>query len=134
MVRHFATPELAVRLDDTESRGPTLALSLSLGIREGGFPLFRTARLDDGWFDTLHVGRVRRWELLRYLPAMMTGKLPTDHPEIRAGRCASASVRADTPLCAHADGELFCLPVDSITEVVVELLPGRLLVERARAV
>ena len=134
MVRHFATPDFTVRLDGVESHGPTLALSVSLGVREGGFPLFRAARLDDGWFDTLHVGRVRRWELIRYLPAMMTGHLPTDHPAIRTGRCASAAVRSAVPLCAHADGELFCLPGDGVTDVAVELLPGRLLVERVRTV
>jgi diacylglycerol kinase (ATP) len=133
MVRHFATPDLTMTLDGKESHGPTLALSVSLGVREGGFPLFRAARLDDGWFETLHVGRVRRWELLRYLPAMMTGNLPTDHPAIRAGRCASAVVRSATPLCVHADGEMVCVPSDGVREVEVELLPARLLVESYRA-
>lgn len=132
MVRHFAVPDLSVNLDGKESNGPTLALSVSLGVREGGFPLFRGARLDDGWFDTLHVGRVRRWELLRYLPAMITGNLPTDHPAIRAGRCASAVVRSATPLCVHADGEMVCVPGDGVTEVAVGLLPGRLQVESYR--
>jgi diacylglycerol kinase family enzyme len=77
-----------------------------------------------------HVRRVRRWELVRYLPAMITGNLPSDHPEIRTGRCRSSVVRSATPLCVHADGEMICVPQDGVLEVAVELVPARLLVER----
>lgn len=131
MARHFNRPKLTVRLDEKEECRPTLALSISLGIREGGFPLFPAARLDDGWFDTLQVGRVKRWELVRYLPNMILGKVPTNHPEIRAAKCTQAWVRSEHSLCVHADGELICLPHDGIRELAIELLPGRLRVERS---
>ncbi|HET6573289.1 MAG TPA: diacylglycerol kinase family protein [Fimbriiglobus sp.] len=129
MVRHFATPAMSIQLDSATSVGPTLSLSLNLGQREGGFPVSPAARLDDGAFDVLHVGAVRRWELLRYLPGLIAGRLPTDHPHIRRGRCGRAIIRAAVPLCVHIDGELFAVPGDGVRELEVELLPNRLRVE-----
>jgi diacylglycerol kinase family enzyme len=132
MVRHFTTPTLTMRFDDSATTGPTLALSVSLGQREGGFPLTRDARLDDGWFDTVHVGRVKRWELVRYFPALISGNLPTNHAQLRRGRCRSAAASSDSPLCVHTDGELICRPHEGIQAVEIELLPTRLRVEVCR--
>ena len=67
------------------------------------------------------------------LPAMITGNIPTYHPHIRAGRCASVAVSGTGPLCVHTDGELFCRPRDGVTQLAVELLPRRLRVEVCRA-
>ncbi|WP_161967914.1 diacylglycerol/lipid kinase family protein [Fimbriiglobus ruber] len=132
MVEHFQTPPMTVRFDDAEGESPTLAVSVNLAQREGGFPITSAARLDDGRFDYLHAAAMRRWELLRYLPAMIAGNLPTNHPQLRTGRCTRAAVRAGVPLCVHADGEFVCRPEDGIREVEIELLPGRLLVEVCR--
>jgi diacylglycerol kinase family enzyme len=129
MVRHYATPSLTVRLDTTTSDGPTLSLSLNLGQREGGFPVTPDARLDDGAFDVLHVGAVRRWELVRYLPGLIAGRLPTGHPHLRRARCGRAAVRSAAPLCVHTDGELFAVPDDGVQELDVDLLPTRLRIE-----
>lgn len=129
MARHFATPRMTVRCDDAETDGPTLALSVLLAQREGNFPLRPAASLTDGLFDYMHATRLRRWHLLRYLPAMATGRLPEDHPLIRLGRARRIAVQSEAPLCVHADGEFFCLPEDGVTELVAEVLPGRLRVE-----
>jgi diacylglycerol kinase family enzyme len=129
MVRHYATPDLTVRLDSAACEGPTLSLSLNLGQREGGFPVTPDARLDDGAFEVLHVGAVRRWELVRYLPGLVAGRLPTDHPHMRRAQCGRATVRAAAALCVHTDGELFATPTEDVRELEVELLPGRLRVE-----
>ena len=129
IVRHFATPRMTVRFDDVETDGPTLALSVLLAQREGNFPLRPAASLTDGLFDYMHATRLRRWHLVRYLPAMATGRLPEDHPLIRLGRARRIAVRSEAPLCVHADGEFFCLPADGVTELVVEVVPGRLRVE-----
>jgi diacylglycerol kinase family enzyme len=129
LARHFAAPTVELTLDGESRTAPTLALSLGLGQREGGFPLTPHARLDDGAFDLLHVGDIGRWELVRHFPGMLTGRLPADHPELRFGRCRSAAVRAAGPLCVHADGELACVPADGVREAAVEVLPGRLTVE-----
>jgi diacylglycerol kinase (ATP) len=132
MIRHFATPDLAVKLDGTDHNGPTLSLSLNLGQREGGFRVTPDARLDDGAFEVFHAGAVRRWELVRYLPALIAGRLPAGHPHLRRGRCSRAAIRATTPLGVHTDGELFALPADGVRELDVELLPQRLRVEVCR--
>lgn len=129
MARHFDTPNVTVRLDDVESVGPTLALSVNLGQREGGFPVTYDARLTDGRFDVLHVGAVRRWELVRYLPALITNRLPVDHPHLRRGTCGNATIRSEVPLCVHTDGELICRPEFAQSSWDVELLPTRLRVE-----
>jgi len=129
MVLRYATPQLTVGLDADVRAVATLALSLNLGQREGGFPITLAAQLDDGLFDFVHVGGLRRWELARYLPGLIMGKLPVGHPHLRTGRCATASVKAEAPLCVHTDGEFFCRPEDGVTELQVELRPQALRVE-----
>lgn len=129
MVDHFATPRMYVRFDDVEASGPTLALSLCLAQREGGFPLMPAAELDDGKLDYMLATNLRRWHLLRYLPAMATGTLPTNHPLIWLGRTTRVTVESEAPLCVHADGEFVCVPDDRVRELAVEVLPKRLLVE-----
>jgi len=129
IARHFATPRMTVRFDDTETTGPTLALSVLLAQREGNFPLRPDASLTDGLFDYMHATRLRRWHLLRYLPAMATGRLPENHPLIRLGRARRIVVKSEAPLCAHADGEFVCVPEDRLKEIAVEVLPARLKTE-----
>jgi YegS/Rv2252/BmrU family lipid kinase len=129
MGRHFATPRMRIRFDETEYDGPTLALTINLGQREGGFPLTPAASLTDGRFDFMHARKLRRWHLIRYLPAMARGRLPQNHSLIRLGQAQRIEVRADSPLCVHADGEFFCIPEDKMVELVVEVIPRRLRVE-----
>ena len=133
MVRHFATPELTATFDETTVTGPTLALTVNLGRREGGFPVTPKAVLDDGWFDVFHGTDLRRWQLVRYFPALMAGTLPDDHPSLRTFRCRRVAIQSEESLCVHTDGELLCTPDDGFKTLTVELLPGRLLVEGSRA-
>lgn len=129
MVRHFATPNMTIRFDDREVTGPTLALSILNAQREGNFPLRPDASLTDGQFDYMHAKKLTRLHLVRYLPAMVRGKLPEGHPRLSLGRAARVEVRSDAPLCVHADGEFVCVPEDAVREVTVEVLPRRLKVE-----
>jgi diacylglycerol kinase family enzyme len=129
MVKHFRTPPLRVRFDGRESNGPTLALTINLAQREGGFPITPRASLTDGLFDYLHATKLRRWHLVRYLPAMIRGTLPENHALLHTGRAARITVAADEPLCIHADGEFFCTPVDGVREVTVEVLLKRMKAE-----
>jgi len=122
----FATPPMTVQIDkQPERRGPTLALSLALGQREGNFVVAADALLDDGFFDYLLVGSLRRMSLFRFFPGLLTGRLPS-HPEVWRGRCRSLRVQADWPLIVHVDGEFFCVPDDGIHELEVDILPGAL--------
>jgi diacylglycerol kinase family enzyme len=108
---------------------PTLALTVAIGRREGNFVLAPQARLDDGLFDYLQAGELRRWELVRYLPRMITGALPYDHPQLWAGRCDRVEVESDTPLSVHLDGELFVGPDDQARRIDVSLLKHALRVK-----
>jgi len=129
MVKHFDTPTMTIKFDDTEVIVPTLALSVLNGQREGNFPLRPAADLTDGVFDYMHATRLSRGHLIRYLPGMATGKLPENHPLLSLGRAARIEVRSEAPLCVHADGEFVCVPSDKIHDVAVEVVPRRLRVE-----
>ena len=57
----------------------------------------------DGLFGYMHATRLTRWHLLRFLPAMVRGTLPTHHKLVRLGRAArvtgggrTAPLRAST--------------------------------------
>jgi diacylglycerol kinase family enzyme len=122
----YACPVMTISIDGQVRQGPTLALTVAIACREGGFVLAPHAQLDDGSFDYLHAGRLRRWELLRFLPRMITGRLPTDHPAISFGRCREVQVQAGSALAIHSDGELFARPEDDIRTVEIRILPGAL--------
>ncbi len=128
----YRFPMTSVTLDGETRDGPTLALSLGIGQREGNFVLVPDAVLDDGAFDFVHAGALTRRALMGLVPAAVAGRLPTDHPLFRLGRCRRAAVRSDEPIVAHTDGELFCRPRDGVRELDVELIPGRLRVLRRR--
>ncbi|HTK77419.1 MAG TPA: diacylglycerol kinase family protein, partial [Gemmataceae bacterium] len=117
--KHFLSPRLVVMIDGVSLERETLALTISLGKREGGFLVTPKAELDDGRFDYVHAGRLGRFEALRMLPRMAAGTLPDDHPLIRQGRCSAVRVSGDTPLRVHIDGEFFCLTDDNVHEIAV---------------
>jgi len=123
LIKHFSTPRLKISFDGTAAETPTLALSIGLGQREGGFPLTPFAKLDDGLFDTLQVGDIGRWELIRHLPGMITGRLPRDHPKLWFAQSRSLSIVAPQALCVHLDGEFFCTPEEMVREFTIELMP-----------
>lgn len=132
---HFDAPRMAVCIDDgVEKYGPTLALSLALGRREGNFVVAPAALLDDGLFDYFHAGRLRRRDLVGLLPGLLLrGGLPT-HPALRTGRCRRVVVRSEAALTVHTDGEFFSRPEDGVHELSVELHPRALRVFRRFAV
>jgi diacylglycerol kinase family enzyme len=119
--------DLAIRFDDgAPASGPALMLSLMVGRREGGFLMAPEAPLDDGWFDFVHVGPLRRWEVLHLLPRLAAAGPPRNHPKVHLGRCRRVVVESKQPLAIHADGEVLSTPAEGITRVDVELLPARL--------
>src|SRR5262249_45153457 len=101
---HYTHPVVSVTTDGAVRRGPTLALGVARGRGAGNFLLAPRAELDDGLFDSLHAGPVSRWELLRHVPAMITGNLPADHPRMWTGRCREVNLTSEAPLTVHVDG------------------------------
>lgn len=129
MCYQFRCPPLSVSFDGVERQAPTLALTVNLGTREGNFVLAPDAKLDDGLFDYVQAGALKRWEILRFLPSIMASGLPDGHPQIWKGRCRHVSIRAESPLTVHLDGEFFCLPKENVRAIDVTLLPLALAVE-----
>jgi len=130
MIWHYRTPVRRTTFDDAAVAGPTLSVSINLGLREGGFPITPRASLDDGLFDTLHVSDMKRRQMARYLPGFMRGRVPTHLPYLTQRRCSRVSSEGPESICIHADGEIVCVPSDGVRAVEVELLPERLLVAR----
>ena len=127
--KRFDRPIVRVKFDDQEREVPTLGLTVNLAQREGGFPLMPLASLEDGQFDCMHVGPLTRREVIGFLPAMATGTLPTDYPNLWMHQCSRVSLSANEPVRVHLDGEFFCHPEDAVREIEVELVPKRLRVE-----
>jgi diacylglycerol kinase family enzyme len=124
---HSTPPRMEVRLDEAVRVGPTLALALALGRREGNFVVAPEAVLDDGLFDGVLAGPLTRREMACLLPRLALGRgLPRDHPNLWLTRCRAAAVRSEAALAVHVDGELFCVPADGVHALDVGLLPGAL--------
>ncbi|MGL4421032.1 MAG: diacylglycerol/lipid kinase family protein, partial [Gemmataceae bacterium] len=102
-----------------------LAWGFSIGQREGGFPLYHQAQLDDGLFESLRVGAVWRYEMIRHLPGMIRGQLP-QHPELHQQQCESVMLTSHHPLVVHLDGEVILHPEDQVREVQLTIERGRL--------
>ncbi len=123
----YRYPPLTVEMDGSiKTNVPTLAFSAAIGKREGNFLLAPDAQVDDGLFDYLHAGAIRWWEVLRYLPGMIRGRLPDDHPAIWRGRCRTIKLAAEQDLIIHVDGEMFCVPGEGVRNAQIGMLPGRL--------
>lgn len=82
-----------------------LMISAAIGMREGSYPLTPDASLEDGLFDLLLVGALRRRDILRYFPRMIRGKIPTTDPRIRTDRKSRIVLQSSSAIPLHLDGE-----------------------------
>jgi len=90
---------------DQETPKSYLMISAAIGMREGSYPLTPEAVLDDGLFDLLLVGALRRRDILRYFPRMIRGDIPTNDARIKTDRRAKIVLRSTKPIPLHLDGE-----------------------------
>ncbi len=124
--QYYLNP-MTVCIDGMERTTPTLALTLELGPRQGNFVLAPEAEVDDGMFDYIHAGPLRRRDFVRLLPRVLLRiGLPRNYPNLWLGRCRQVRIRAESPLVVHADGELFCVQADGVRELEIDLLPRAL--------
>ena len=120
-----------IRLDGGEPKS-FLMISAAIGMREGSYPLTPDAKLDDGLFDLLLVGALRRRDILRYFPRMIRGDIPTSDPRICTDRKSKIVLRSARPIPLHLDGEdpwknskpfldssEFCLELEVIPRAIV---------------
>jgi len=127
--RRYEVPMMELEIDGETTRTPTLMFSLLQGKREGGFVLAPNALLDDGWFDYFQVGRMSRFEVMRFLPRLALFGPTANHPKIRQGRCRSVKIRSEAPMNVHLDGELLCTQEDGLRSFEMELKPRALCVD-----
>jgi diacylglycerol kinase (ATP) len=89
------------------------------------FPLSPLARVDDGLFDVVTIGRV---PLLRRLPILLLvalgRRLPT--ATFPAQQTDRVKLRAHCPLPIHVDGELYTHGQQTALNLTVQLLPAAL--------
>jgi diacylglycerol kinase family enzyme len=93
-----------IQIDDQQAKS-YLMISAAIGMREGSYPLTPDAKLDDGLFDLLLVGALRRRDILRYFPRMIRGDIPTTDPRIQTDRKSKIVLRSSRPIPLHLDGE-----------------------------
>lgn len=82
-----------------------LMISAAIGLREGSYPLTPHAKLDDGLFDLLFVGALRRRDIVRYFPRMIRGDIPTSDPRITTDRKSQIQIQSASAIPLHLDGE-----------------------------
>lgn len=107
VARRYRYFDLKTSIDEATVQQSTLALTINLGPREGGFLVTPQARLDDGYFDIVQAGPISRWQALLMLPRLANGSLPNDNPAIRQCHGRDISIRCPEPVPIHLDGELF---------------------------
>lgn len=127
----YRLQDMEIQIDQEVRRVAVFALSLAIGKREGHLLVAPQAVPDDGLFEYILAGPLSRWQVLRNLPRLATGRpLPTDLPGLWLGQCRTVKLHATTPLLVHLDGEFFCVPNDNICSLDVRILPGRLAVQQ----
>lgn len=103
-----------------------LMFTLCNGGREGGgFMIDPEAKATDGIFSYLMVKNCDRLMMLRLVPEFMKGTQKR-FPQVMMGKCKNFSIRADRPMYAHADGEVFTSFGSDIKGLSFEMLPGAL--------
>ncbi len=133
LLNYYDYPPMSVQLDDGPAvTVPTLMFSALVGQREGGFLFAPQASMDDGLFDYVHAEDLTRWQILQFLPRLAIFGPPKSYPKIRQGQARSISLKSETPLIAHADGELLCLPDDNVKELMISMEPAAIRVVSLR--
>jgi YegS/Rv2252/BmrU family lipid kinase len=127
IVKHFHSIPIRLAEGADELTTHLLYLAVAIGQAEGGgFVVAPDARLDDGWFDILHVTKMNRLQAMTYLPRMALGLLPANCATIQRRRAQHLKIVGERPFAMHADGELLASPRQGVTECEITILPGRL--------
>jgi YegS/Rv2252/BmrU family lipid kinase len=126
LLRPLPCTRLELTLDGEQRRREALLLSIANGARSGGrFFLTENALIDDGRFNYVLARRVGRLRLLGMAMLSMRGRPPQAN-WIEQGQFSTMTLKAQTPLAAHVDGEPWLAPQDEVLEVAVKVLPRAL--------
>lgn len=126
ILRNFRPMDLQVQTDSETWNQSTIMLTVGNGPREGGgFLVTPDARLDDGLFNFVTIGKISRLTMLRLVPQVMKGTHGR-FPQVRLGVCRWMRLSSRQPLYVHCDGEIFSGFDQDIHKLEIEILPGAL--------
>ncbi len=105
-LRKYRTVTVSISLDHN---APTVIQSgffiVANGRFAGGGMMFAPqAKLDDGLLDVVLIDGATRWEIVKELPGIKSGKY-TLHPKVSQTRARTIEITSDTPLAVDIDGE-----------------------------
>jgi YegS/Rv2252/BmrU family lipid kinase len=114
---------MQVESDGEKWEEKALMTTLCNGGREGGgFIIAPDAKVTDGQFEFAMVRDCSRLMMFRLIPEFMKGT-HMSFSQIKMGSCKTFSIKADRPMYAHADGEVFTSFGSNMRSLSFELLP-----------
>jgi diacylglycerol kinase (ATP) len=121
---YYQTPYLELQFDQEPINQKVLFLAVGVGHRSGGgFFLTPEARHDDNQIDTCLVNPISRFTMLGTLIKAMKGTHVTE-PFVTMRKNQYITVKSDSPLPIHVDGEMFAYPKDNVRQVTMYSLPA----------
>ena len=122
MFRGIVSPHVEMRAKDFSWDGPLTLAAICNGPWVGGmFHIAPMAKNDDNVLELLIAKPVTRRRILALLPKLMNGE-HLQEPDIAHHAVTSLSIKADSPIPSHVDGEV--QPLQS--EFELSVLPGAL--------
>jgi len=122
MIDGIATPDLTIRSDEFEWRGPVTLANVSNGAWVGGmFHITPMASNNDGKLELLIAAPVSRLRILSLLPKIIRGTHLSE-PEVTHTSVRRLVVMAAEPVPSHLDGEVQALE----SNFDIEVLPAAL--------
>jgi YegS/Rv2252/BmrU family lipid kinase len=120
---YYNAPQTQIRIDDDQRAHPSIMISVMNGYRlGGGFQVTPGAKMDDGLLDVCIATKVRRLQMIGFVPRFMRGTHVTDH-RVRMSQGRQVTVVSESPWAAHVDGEIYGV---GALKYVIRLLPNRL--------
>ena len=120
---YYHAPQTEIRIDDHTRAQPSIMISVMNGYRlGGGFQVTPGAKMDDGLLDVCVASKVKRIQMVGFVPRFMRGTHVTDH-RVSMSQGRQVTVVSGAPWAAHVDGEIYGL---GARRYEIKLLPERL--------
>jgi YegS/Rv2252/BmrU family lipid kinase len=114
------TPKVRVQHDGKTLETTITLIAVNNGRVEGGaFVLAPQAQIDDGLLDVVVARGLSRLGILQLVPRVLRGR-HMDHPAVTTFRTNKLTIRSDTGLPVHADGEI---RYTDARQLNIEILP-----------
>ncbi len=126
ILKKLDSPRMHIKTDNEELEAETLMFVACNGPREGGgFFVAPEARPDDGILHYAMIKKVSKAMMFRLIPEVMKGT----HGRFKSvvmGSFKELTLRSESPVTIHMDGEIFAGFASDVTEVHLRVLPGEL--------